>query len=99
LIFEIFDLMISDWVSFLAYPNLFEIKDFVVVIINMSNNIVAVRLKHNAFIHDLEISMLARPVQFYQKSPALSYSEQIIVLFHYICVVNALCTLGIRLNS
>jgi hypothetical protein len=31
--FEIFDLMLSDWVSFLAYPNLFEIKDFVVVVV------------------------------------------------------------------
>jgi hypothetical protein len=27
--------MLSDWVSFLAYPNLFEIKDFVVVVIEM----------------------------------------------------------------
>jgi hypothetical protein len=33
LIFEIFDLMLSDWVSFLAYPNLFGIKSFVVVVI------------------------------------------------------------------
>jgi hypothetical protein len=32
LIFEIFDLMFSDCVSFLAYPNLFEIKGFVVVV-------------------------------------------------------------------
>jgi hypothetical protein len=32
LIFEIFDLMFSDWVSFLAYPNLFGIKGFVVVV-------------------------------------------------------------------
>jgi hypothetical protein len=32
LIFEIFDLMLSDWVSFLAYPNLFGIKGFVVVV-------------------------------------------------------------------
>jgi hypothetical protein len=30
LIFEIFDLIFFDWVSFLAYPNLFGIKDFVV---------------------------------------------------------------------
>jgi hypothetical protein len=30
--FEIFDLMFSDWVSFLAYPNLFGIKGFVVVV-------------------------------------------------------------------
>jgi hypothetical protein len=29
--FEIFDLMFSDWVLFLAYPNLFGIKGFVVV--------------------------------------------------------------------
>jgi hypothetical protein len=33
LIFEIFDLMFSDWVSFLAYPNLFGIKGFVVVVV------------------------------------------------------------------
>jgi hypothetical protein len=33
LIFEVFDLMLSDWVSFLAYSNLFEIKDFVVVVV------------------------------------------------------------------
>jgi hypothetical protein len=33
LIFEIFDLMFFDWVSFLAYPNLFGIKGFVVVVI------------------------------------------------------------------
>jgi hypothetical protein len=25
--------MFSDWVSFLAYPNLFGIKDFVVVVV------------------------------------------------------------------
>jgi hypothetical protein len=25
--------MLSNWVSFLAYPNLFEIKDFVVVVV------------------------------------------------------------------
>jgi hypothetical protein len=25
--------MFSDWVSFLTYPNLFEIKDFVVVVV------------------------------------------------------------------
>jgi hypothetical protein len=31
--FEIFDLMFSDWVSFLAYPNLFGIKGFVVVVV------------------------------------------------------------------
>jgi hypothetical protein len=31
--FEIFDLMLSDWVSFLAYPNLFGIKGFVVVVV------------------------------------------------------------------
>jgi hypothetical protein len=31
LIFEIFDIMFSDWVLFLAYLNLFEIKGFVVV--------------------------------------------------------------------
>jgi hypothetical protein len=30
--FEISDFIISDWVSFLAYPNLFEIKGFVVVV-------------------------------------------------------------------
>jgi hypothetical protein len=33
LIFEISDLILSDWVSFLAYPNLFRIKDFVVVVV------------------------------------------------------------------
>jgi hypothetical protein len=33
LIFEIFDLMFSDWVSFLAYPNLFVIKGFIVVLV------------------------------------------------------------------
>jgi hypothetical protein len=33
LIFEIFDLMLSDWISFLAYPNLFGIKGFVVVVV------------------------------------------------------------------
>jgi hypothetical protein len=33
LIFEIFDLMLSDWVSFLANPNLFGIKGFVVVVV------------------------------------------------------------------
>jgi hypothetical protein len=33
LIFEISDLMFSDWVSFLAYPNLFVIKGFVVVVV------------------------------------------------------------------
>jgi hypothetical protein len=33
LIFEIFDLMLSDWVLFLAYPNLFGIKGFVVVVV------------------------------------------------------------------
>jgi hypothetical protein len=32
-IFEIFDLMFSDWISFLAYPNLFGIKGFVVVVV------------------------------------------------------------------
>jgi hypothetical protein len=31
--FEISDLMLSDWVSFLAYPNLFGIKGFVVVVV------------------------------------------------------------------
>jgi hypothetical protein len=31
LIFEISNLMLSDWISFLAYPNLFGIKGFVVV--------------------------------------------------------------------
>jgi hypothetical protein len=25
--------MLSDWISFLVYPNLFEIKDFVVVVV------------------------------------------------------------------
>jgi hypothetical protein len=25
--------MLSDWVLFLAYPNLFEIKDFIVVVV------------------------------------------------------------------
>jgi hypothetical protein len=34
MIFDIFDLILSDWVSFLAYPNLFEIKDFVVIFID-----------------------------------------------------------------
>jgi hypothetical protein len=34
LIFEIFNLMLSDWVSFLAYPNLFGIKGFVVVVVS-----------------------------------------------------------------
>jgi hypothetical protein len=33
IIFEIFDLMFFDWVSFLAYPNLFGIKGFVVVVV------------------------------------------------------------------
>jgi Fe2+ or Zn2+ uptake regulation protein len=33
MIFEIFDHMLSDWVSFIAYPNLFGIKNFVVVIV------------------------------------------------------------------
>jgi hypothetical protein len=33
LIFEIFDLMFSDWVLFLTYPNLFGIKGFVVVVV------------------------------------------------------------------
>jgi hypothetical protein len=33
LIFEIFDLMFSNWALFLVHPNLFGIKDFVVVII------------------------------------------------------------------
>jgi hypothetical protein len=33
LIFKIFDLMLSNWVSFLAYPNLFGIKGFVVVVV------------------------------------------------------------------
>jgi hypothetical protein len=33
LIFEIFDLIFFDWVSFLAYPNLFGIKGFVVVVV------------------------------------------------------------------
>jgi hypothetical protein len=32
LIFKISDLMLSNWVSFLAYPNLFGIKYFVVVV-------------------------------------------------------------------
>jgi hypothetical protein len=31
----LFDLMLSDWVSFLAYPNLFGIKGFVVVVVFM----------------------------------------------------------------
>jgi hypothetical protein len=35
LIFKIFDLMLSDWVSFLAYPNLFGIKGFVVVVVQL----------------------------------------------------------------
>jgi hypothetical protein len=33
LIFEIFNLILSDWVLFIAYPNLFGIKDFVVVVV------------------------------------------------------------------
>jgi hypothetical protein len=33
LIFEIFYLMISHWVLFLSYFNLFEIKSFVVVVV------------------------------------------------------------------
>jgi hypothetical protein len=33
LIFELSDLILSDWVSFLAYPNLFGIKGFVVVVV------------------------------------------------------------------
>jgi hypothetical protein len=33
LIFEIFDLMLSDWFSFLVYPNLFVVKDFIVVVV------------------------------------------------------------------
>jgi Nop14-like family len=33
LIFEIFNLMLSDSVSFLAYPNLFGVKGFVVVVV------------------------------------------------------------------
>jgi hypothetical protein len=33
LIFEIFNLLLSDWVSFLSYPNLFGIKGFVVVVV------------------------------------------------------------------
>jgi hypothetical protein len=33
LIFEIFDFILSDWVLFLTYPNLFEIKDFVGVVV------------------------------------------------------------------
>jgi hypothetical protein len=33
LIFEMFVFMLSDWVSFLAYPNLFGIKGFVVVVV------------------------------------------------------------------
>jgi hypothetical protein len=32
LIFEISDLMLSYWISFLAYPNLFGIKGFVFVV-------------------------------------------------------------------
>jgi hypothetical protein len=32
-IFEISDLMLSDWVLFLAYPNLFGIKGFIVVVV------------------------------------------------------------------
>jgi hypothetical protein len=32
-IFEISNLMLSDWISFLAYPNLFGIKGFVVVVV------------------------------------------------------------------
>jgi hypothetical protein len=32
MIFEISNLMFSDWILFLAYLNLFEIKDFVVVV-------------------------------------------------------------------
>jgi hypothetical protein len=32
-LFEIPDLMLSEWVSFLAYPNLFGIKGFVVVVV------------------------------------------------------------------
>jgi hypothetical protein len=31
--FEIYDLYDLDWVSFLAYPNLFGIKGFVVVVV------------------------------------------------------------------
>jgi hypothetical protein len=33
LIFEISNLMLSDWVLFLTYSNLFEIKHFVVVVV------------------------------------------------------------------
>jgi hypothetical protein len=33
LIFEIFNLIFSDWVSFLVYPNLFGNKSFVVVVV------------------------------------------------------------------
>jgi hypothetical protein len=35
LIFEISDLMFSDWVSFLTYPNLLGIKGFVVVVVGL----------------------------------------------------------------
>jgi hypothetical protein len=37
LIFEISNLMLSDWVLFLAYPNLFGIKGFVVVVVVINN--------------------------------------------------------------
>jgi hypothetical protein len=33
-IFKIFDLILSDWISFLVYLNLFEIKGFIVVVID-----------------------------------------------------------------
>jgi hypothetical protein len=42
-----YDSILSDWVSFLAYPNLFEIKGFVVVVVvvyvelNLLQNFVA----------------------------------------------------------
>jgi hypothetical protein len=38
LIFEIFYLMFFDWISFLAYSNLFGIKDFVVVVVKKGRN-------------------------------------------------------------
>jgi hypothetical protein len=41
MIFEISDLMFSDWVSFLAYPNLFGIKGFVVVVMDYTGILVS----------------------------------------------------------
>jgi hypothetical protein len=53
--FEISDLMLLNWVSFLAYPNLFGIKDFVVVVVWFFTKLI-----HNNNMHEGSNSMFLK---------------------------------------